>query len=334
MPKYRDSGVDFGLVGNFRNAIIRELNYGGSKYKRAASIGHYSGLISFLENYIAIHTDNVGTKTITALKYNYFDEIGYDLVGMNVNDVICMGAEPMAMVDYIAGTMLDEKMGAAIGRSINRACREAGISMVGGETASVPDLVNGIDISGTVIGYLEKNREITGKKIVERDRVIGLESNGVHSNGFSLIRKVYEKRSTSMDEEIDGVPLWKSILKGTRIYSKALFELTQEFDIHGISHITGGGVRNLLRLKNARYKLKYPEVPNLFQKIITDGRITMQEAFEVFNMGIGMMLVVSKREEESLMQQLTKFNPVDLGEVKNGTGITVDNFGVKYSSYY
>ncbi len=334
MVKYGESGVDFGSVGSFRNAIIRELNYKGSKYKRAASIGQYSGLISFLGNYIAIHTDNVGTKTVTALKYNYFDEIGYDLVGMNVNDVICMGAEPMAMVDYIAGKMLDEKTGTAIGKSINRACREAGISMVGGETASVPDLVKGIDISGTVVGYLERSREITGKNIVEGDRVIGLESNGVHSNGFSLIRKIYEKKSRSMDEEIDGIPLWKSILKGTRLYSKQLLELTREFDIHGISHITGGGVRNLLRLKNARYKLKYPEIPNLFQKIIADGRIPMQEAFQVFNMGIGMMLVVSKRDEEEVMQRLTKFNPVDLGEVGSGTGVTVDNFGTKYTSYY
>jgi phosphoribosylformylglycinamidine cyclo-ligase len=334
MPKYKESGVDFSSVGSFRNAIIKELTFKGTKYKRATSIGHYSGLISFLDNYIAIHTDNVGTKTIMALKYDYFDQIGYDLVGMNVNDVICMGAEPMAMVNYIAGSMLDERTGERIGRSINDACREAGISMVGGETASVPDLVNGVDISGTVIGYLDRDKEITGKSIKEKDKIIGLASNGVHSNGFSLIRKIYQDREHLMIEEFEGEPFWRKLLKGTRIYSKKLYDLTQEFDIRGIAHITGGGVRNLLRLKEARYKLSFPEIPQLFQKIIRDGEISNQEAFEVFNMGIGMMIVSSKRDQDAVMQELNSFSPVTLGEVGAGKGVSVENYNVKYSDYY
>ncbi|MCL5408316.1 MAG: phosphoribosylformylglycinamidine cyclo-ligase [Candidatus Thermoplasmatota archaeon] len=334
MPKYKESGVDFGSIGNFRSSIIGELTFEGTKYKRAASIGHYSGLISFLGNYLAIHTDNVGTKTMMAQKYRYFDQIGYDLVGMNVNDVICMGAEPMAMVDYIAGSMLDAEMGSKIGKSINKACREAGISMVGGETASVPDLVRGIDISGTVIGYLEKGKEITGKKIKEKDRIIGLASNGIHSNGFSLIRKIYENRESLLDEEFNGEPFWKALLDGTKIYSKKIFELTQEFDIHGISHITGGGVRNVLRLREARFKLTFPEMSLLFQKIIKDGEISMHEAFEVFNMGIGMMIVSSKKEEDAIVQELNGFSPVSIGEVFAGKGVSVDNFGVRYGSYY
>ncbi len=334
MPKYKESGVDFSSVGSFRNAVIKELTFKGTKYKRATSIGHYSGLISFLDNYIAIHTDNVGTKTIMALKYDYFDQIGYDLVGMNVNDVICMGAEPMAMVNYIAGSMLDERTGEKIGRSINDACREAGIPMVGGETASVPDLVNGVDISGTVIGYLERGKEITGKSIKEKDKIIGLASNGVHSNGFSLIRKIYQDRDHLMTEEFEGEPFWKKLLNGTRIYSKKLYDLTQEFDIRGIAHITGGGVRNLLRLKETRYKLTFPEIPQLFRKIMRDGEISNQEAFEVFNMGIGMMIVSSKRDQDAVMQELNGFNPVTLGEVGAGKGVSVENYNVKYSDYY
>ena len=334
MPIYKESGVDFDSVGKFRNAIISQLSYEGGKYRRAAKIGHYSGLVSFNGNYLAIHTDNVGTKTILALDHGYFDQIGYDLVGMNVNDIVCMGAEPMAMVNYVAGSMPRKELGKAIGRSINDACKEAGISMVGGETASVPDLVKGIDISGTVVGDLEKGKEITGKRIRDGDKVIGLRSNGIHSNGFSLIRKIYENKGELLEEKIEGEKFWKVLLKGTKIYSKKIFELTQEFDIHGISHITGGGVRNILRLKDARFKLVYPEIPVLFRKIMQDGEIFNQEAFEVFNMGIGMMVISSKREADAVVQELDKFDPVDLGEVGIGKGVSVENYGVKYESYY
>ena len=334
MPRYKESGVDFDSVAAFRNAIIEELTFEGTKFKRAAKIGHYSGLVSFKGNYVAIHTDNVGTKTILALEHGYFNEIGYDLVGMNVNDIVCMGAEPMAMVNYVAGSMMGKELGKAIGKSINDACVEAGISMVGGETASVPDLVKGIDISGTVIGHLEKGKEITGKRIEERDRVIGLRSSGIHSNGFSLIRKIYENKSELLEEIIEGEKFWKILLRGTKIYSKKIFEVTQEFDVHGVSHITGGGVRNLLRLKDSRYKLVYPEIPVIFRKIMQDGGISNQEAFEVFNMGIGMMVIAPKREEDDIMKELEMFKPVDLGEVGLGKGVSVENYGVKYESYY
>jgi phosphoribosylformylglycinamidine cyclo-ligase len=334
MPRYKESGVDFDSVAAFRNAIIEELTFKGTRFKRAAKIGHYSGLVSFNGNYVAIHTDNVGTKTILALEHGYFNEIGYDLVGMNVNDIVCMGAEPMAMVNYVAGSMMGKELGKAIGKSINDACVEAGISMVGGETASVPDLVKGIDISGTVIGNLEKGKEITGKRIKERDRVIGLRSSGIHSNGFSLIRKIYENKSDVLEERIEGEKFWKTLLRGTKIYSKKIFEVTQEFDVHGISHITGGGVRNLLRLKDSRYRLIYPEIPAIFRKIMQDGGISNQEAFEVFNMGIGMMVITSKREEDAIMKELDMFKPVDLGEVGLGKGVSVDNYGVKYENYY
>ncbi len=334
MPRYKESGVDFDSVAAFRNAIIEELTFKGTRFKRAAKIGHYSGLVSFNGNYVAIHTDNVGTKTILALEHGYFNEIGYDLVGMNANDIVCMGAEPMAMVNYVAGSMMGKELGKAIGKSINDACVEAGISMVGGETASVPDLVKGIDISGTVIGNLEKGKEITGKRIKERDRVIGLRSSGIHSNGFSLIRKIYENKSDVLEERIEGEKFWKTLLRGTKIYSKKIFGVTQEFDVHGISHITGGGVRNLLRLKDSRYRLIYPEIPAIFRKIMQDGGISNQEAFEVFNMGIGMMVITSKREEDAIMKELDMFKPVDLGEVGLGKGVSVDNYGVKYENYY
>lgn len=334
MPDYRESGVDFDAVGYFRDSLIEELRFKGLRYKRAAEIGHYSGLISFSGNYLALHTDNVGTKTMLAQEFDYFDEIGYDLVGMNVNDVVCMGAEPMAMVNYIAGTLLNSGAGKKIGRSINEACREAGISMIGGETASVPDLIKGMDISGTVLGHLEKGKEITGKKIEAGDRIIGLASTGVHSNGVSLIRKIYKDRAKILRQKFEGKPFWMALLKGTRIYSKIVFDLLQEFDIHGISHITGGGVRNLLRLKAMKFNIEYPEIPPLFSKIVRDGKLTMKEAFQVFNMGIGMVIVTSKRDEDPIMERMKKFEPIDLGVVEEGKGVYLRNYGIEYDRYY
>lgn len=334
MPDYRESGVDFNSVGRFRSSLINEMTFKGNKYKRATDLGHYSGLISFMGNYIALHTDNVGTKTMMALKFKYFDEMGKDLVGMNANDMVCIGAEPMAMVDYIAGSVLSPGIGSKLGKSINEACKEAGITMIGGETASVPDLVKGIDISGTVVGYLEKGKEITGKRVKEGDRIIGLESSGIHSNGFSLIRKIYEKREESLLQKFQGKPLWKELLKGTRIYSKDIFELTKEFNIHGIAHITGGGVRNILRLKEMRYRLNYPDPPPIFERITRDGSISTREAFQVFNMGIGMVIIVPKKDKDSVFQNVGKYNPIDLGEVCEGKGLSIDNFNLKYDSYY
>lgn len=336
MPSYKESGVNFHSVGEFRDSIVKNLSFKGKRYARAASIGHYAGLVSFSDGYVALHTDGVGTKTILALKYGYFDEVGNDLIGMNVNDIVCIGAEPIAMVDYIATSIFDKKAGTRIGKSINDACREAGISMIGGETASVPDLITGIDISGTVVGFLKKGKEITGKKIREGDRIIGLRSNGFHSNGFSLIRKIYEKKEDKLEEKFDGLSLWKLLLRGTRIYSAMIMKILgeEELEIHGMAHITGGGVRNILRLKRMKYSINFPEIPELFNKVIEDGSIPMKEAFQVFNMGIGFVVVAPKRETDLIMERLSTFSPEIIGEVNQGSGLVIKNLGIRYRDYY
>jgi len=336
MPSYKQSGVDFSTVGKFRDSIIRELSFQGNKYRRTGGMGHYAGLVAFQDGFIALHTDGVGTKTILALQYGYFDEIGKDLIGMNVNDIICTGAQPIAMVDYIATSIFDEEMGSSIGKSINEASIIAGIPIVGGETASVPDLINGIDISGTVVGYVKRGKEITGKKISEGDLILGLQSSGFHSNGFSLIRKVYERKMGILNEKFDHRPLWRALLEGTKIYSKKVTEILDEedFDIHGMFHITGGGLRNILRLKEMKYAFDIHDIPEIFKKVIGDGHIKMSEAFQVFNMGIGFVFIVPERDADRLMQRLSEFNPQIIGKVENGSGLTVKKFGIKYSSYY
>lgn len=335
MPSYKKSGVNFELVGEFRDSVIAGLTFGGEKYKRVSGIGHYAGLVKFSDGYLALHTDGIGTKTILALKYNYVKELGYDLIGMNVNDIVCVGAEPIAMVDYIAAAKFDTKTGKSIGISINEACKEAGISMIGGETASVPDLVKNIDISGSVVGFLEKENEISCKRINEGDNIIGLKSSGFHSNGFSLIRKIYEKNQDKLEENVNGLPLWKVLLKGTRIYSKEIMKVIKNgHKINGLSHITGGGLRNLLRLKKVRYSIDFPEIPEIFKMVITDGNVDYKEAFQVFNMGIGFIIIASKSESDSIMQEIKTFSPQIIGTVRRGEGLEITNYGLKYRNYY
>ncbi len=334
MPSYKESGVDFGSVGKFRDSIIRELRFRGKRYRRVLSIGNYAGLAAFSNGYLALHTDGVGTKTLMALKYGYFDEIGYDLVGMNVNDIVCVGADPIAMVEYFAGSIFDPSIGAKIGKSVNKACKEAGISMIGGETASVPDLVRELDLSGTVAGFVKKGKEVTGRKIREGDRIIALSSSGIHSNGFSLIRKIYSGRENLLEEDLDGYPLWKKLLKGTRIYSKKISELREEYDIHGLSHITGGGISNILRLKRMRYSITLPDPPAIFRKIMEAGSLSYRESYQVFNMGVGFVVISSKREADSLIQDLASFNPAEIGTVSTGAGVAIENLGLSFDSYY
>ncbi|MEM4213031.1 MAG: phosphoribosylformylglycinamidine cyclo-ligase [Thermoplasmatales archaeon] len=334
MATYKDSGVDFDARGAFRDSIVRNLKYAGEKYRRAIKIGHYSGLVSFGDGYIALHTDNVGTKTILALKYNYFEDIGYDLIGMNVNDLVCIGAEPIAMVDYIAGSITDSKIGSRIGKSIDRASREAAVAVIGGETASVPDLIKGIDLSGTVVGFVKKGKILNGTKIKPGDKIIGVPSSGFHSNGFSLLRKVYEGKDDILNSTVDGLPFWKRLLAGTKIYSRQVLPLLDDLEIHGISHVTGGGVRNLSRLKRMRYRLDFPVIPYIFKKVIEDGNITIGEAFQTFNMGIGMFIILPKEAERDALDRLQELNPEVVGEVSDGDGVEISNFNLVYKGYY
>ncbi len=334
MPNYRDAGVDFESIGKFRNKLISALKFKGSKYRMASEIGHYAGLVEFRDGYLALHTDGVGTKTIYALKFDYFDEIGYDLIGMNVNDIVSIGAEPIAMVDYIASSIFSGEIGEKIGRSLNSASEKAGVALVGGETASVPDIVKGIDVSGTVMGYLKKDRVIDGSKIEEGDVIIGLESSGVHSNGFSLVRKIYDNLQDSLFDDFNGIPLWKALMKGTIIYAREIIELTKRIEVHGLAHITGGGVRNLVRLSKKKFLIDNFEVDPLFLKIKDDGNLDYREMFETFNMGYGYMIISSKKDCEEIIDYLRDFNPRIIGRVMQGEGVELKEFGIKYSGYY
>lgn len=332
MVRYKDAGVDFDAIGKFRNTLISKLNLHGN-WKIPIGIGHYAGLIELGNYYFALHTDGIGTKTLLALKYRYFKELGFDLVGMNVNDLLAMNIEPIAMVDYISSSIFDLDLASDLGESLDQALAQAKISIIGGETASVPDIVNGIDIAGTVLGIVEKEKLVDGSRVSEGDVIIGIESSGFHSNGYSLIRKILED-NPGLDHEIfNGEELWKLLLRGTRIYRDLILEINEKYKIKGMAHITGGGFRNILRLKKMLYKfhINY-EIPTIFHEIIRVGNIDYQEAFQTFNMGIGFMMILEKEESRKLLHEFNDF--IEIGEVKDGNGITIEPYSIKYESYY
>ncbi|MEM0130242.1 MAG: AIR synthase-related protein, partial [Thermoplasmatales archaeon] len=174
----------------------------------------------------------------------------------------------------------------------------------------------------------------SGMKISPGDEIIGIPSSGFHSNGFSLLRKVYEGKDDILNSTVDGLPLWKRLLAGTKVYSRQVLSLLDDLEIHGISHVTGGGVRNLSRLKRMRYRLNFPEIPYIFKKVMEDGNIPIREAFQTFNMGIGMFIILPKEVERDALDRLEDLNPAVVGEVSRGDGVEVSNFNLVYRGYY
>lgn len=278
--------------------------------------GHYASVLAIDERTgIAICTDGVGTKVIVAMQAGRFDTIGIDCVAMNVNDLICVGAEPIAMVDYLAVEQPDAEMLQAIGEGLRKGAELAGIEIPGGELAELPELIRGhpsplgFDLAGAAFGTVELDRIITGSAIESGDVVIGLPSSGIHSNGLTLARRaLIEQAGHSLDDVPDGLgrPLADELLKPTEIYVAAVLELIRSGAVvHGLAHITGDGLLNLLRLKEeVGYELgDLPTAPPIFGLIERAAELTAREMYETFNMGIGFCCVVAP--ESSSLAQLT-----------------------------
>lgn len=290
-------------------------------------IGHYAALIDFENFYLAMTTDGVGTKILVAEAVGKFDTIGIDMIAMNVNDLICVGAEPVALVDYLAVREPNDKIFEEIAKGLYEGAKQSGIAIVGGETAVMPDLINGFDLAGTAIGIVEKDKVITGEKIKPGDAVIGIESSGIHSNGLTLARKLLIPKY-GLEYEFEGKKLWEYLLEPTRIYVKPILELLEEVEVHGIAHITGGGLLNLKRLSNYGFSLKMPPIGGIF-KLIHESGVPLDEMFRVFNMGVGMMVIVPPEEKEDALTILNRhFETFELGAVTENPGIRVENYGV------
>jgi phosphoribosylformylglycinamidine cyclo-ligase len=259
-------------------------------------------------------TDGVGTKLKIAQGMNKHDTVGVDLVAMSVNDVIVQGAEPLFFLDYIAVGKISLEQSVQIMEGVVRGCREAGCALVGGETAEMPGFYgeNEYDLAGFCVGVVEADKLIDGSTIRVGDRIIGLASSGLHSNGFSLARKVlFEDGGLHMHDPVSGLDesIGATLLRPTRIYVKSLLNLFKNFNVKGLVHITGGGfLDNIPRILPAAcctlIRNGAWDIPHVFRVIQEMGRIEEQEMFRVFNMGIGMMVVVSEKDSSAVLERL------------------------------
>ena len=255
----------------------------------------------------------MGTKLKIAIDLDKHDTVGIDLVAMCVNDVLCAGAEPIFFLDYLACGKLEAERFKSIISGIVRGCEEAGCTLLGGETAEMPDFYKegDYDLAGFAVGVVEKDALIDGGKIRKGDVLLGLASSGLHSNGYSLVRKVLQSRGVSFSDQINGKTLGEELLRPTRIYVRSILPLFREVEVKGVSHITGGGmIENIPRILPPHlgvkiYKSKI-EIPWVFSYIQRLGNIEEEEMWRVFNLGIGLALIVSREEADKASYILEK----------------------------
>ena len=334
MTDYRQAGVDI-EAGEEVVRRIRPLAKSTFRPEVLGDIGAFGGLFRlgaerYVDPVLVSGTDGVGTKLKLAFLMDRHDTVGIDLVAMCVNDIIVSGAEPLFFLDYLAVGELVVSKAEAIVQGIADGCRQAGCSLIGGETAELPSFYQKgeYDLAGFSVGVVEREAILTGKKIQPGDAVIGLASSGLHSNGFSLARRVLlEQAELSLDSSLDGMDntLGETLLTPTRIYVKTILPLIKDFSIHGLAHITGGGItRNVPRVlpQGCRADIRkntWP-IPPIFSHIQKFGHVEEDEMYRVFNMGIGFVLVVSADQEQAVIDRANA-----LGEQAMGIGQIVED---------
>ncbi len=313
----------------------RELASSASRPELVGNVGAFSGLFD-LSGYrnpvLAASTDGVGTKVMIASLAGRLDGVGRDLVNHCINDILCAGAAPLFFLDYLAAHELSEDDKVAVVSGVAAACRESGVALLGGETADMPDLYPSghFDLAGTIIGVLERGRELTGERIAPGDVVIGLPSNGLHTNGYSLARSVlglrpqdgsWEQRQARLerDEPTLGETLAEALLRPHRSYWPALSAVLDR--VNGIAHITGGGIAgNLERVLPdglmARLDSSQWQSPPIFGLIAERGAVPRDEMYRVFNMGLGMAVVVSAADAPAVLAEIP--DAARIGEIESG----------------
>jgi phosphoribosylformylglycinamidine cyclo-ligase len=310
---YAKAGVDQGTADSAVAGLVRALG-AISLGRPSAQVplpGHYASVIRIDERTgIALSTDGVGTKLVIAEELGRYDTVGIDCVAMNVNDVICVGAEPLAMLDYIAIEKADPGVCEEIGVGLARGAELAGIEIPGGELAQLGQLVRGVDVSGACFGTVGLEEIVDGSAVEPGDVVIGLPSTGLHSNGYTLARSALAE--IPLDDDRLGRPLGEVLLEPTEIYVKPIIELLRsQVDVRGLAHITSGGTGNLLRLAaEVGYEIDDPlPIPPIFELIQERGEVSDEEMRDVFNMGCGFCVVVPAADEEAALALLRAHYP-------------------------
>ncbi len=336
---YKDAGVDLAKI-KITHKTIENLISQTHRLRTGilSGYGHYAGLLEIGDNkVIAIHTDGVGTKVLIAQMVGRFDTVGIDCVAMNVNDIICVGAEPIAFVDYIAVRKADEKLVQEIVKGLVEGAKQAGIAVVGGETAVMPDVITGydkaFDLAGTVIGIAEKDKLVLGNKIAFNDIIIGVESNGLHSNGYGLARKVLLRKYKIKQKVSElGSTLADELMRPTRIYVKPVLEILKSMEVHGLAHITGGAFTKLTRLTD-RFGFELdsmPEPHEIFKLVQKHAKISDKEMFSTFNMGIGLCVIVPKGVEDALIDLFRRYGTKSgvIGKMGDTRGVYIDKLKI------
>jgi phosphoribosylformylglycinamidine cyclo-ligase len=315
---YKDAGVDIKKGDSFVQ-MIKPMVESTFRPEVLTKIGGFAGCVSLnLERYkkpiLVSSTDGVGTKLKIAFMMDRHDTVGIDLVAMCVNDIVVIGARPLFLLDYLATSKLDTEKATKVVSGIVKGCVEAECSLVGGETAEMPGFYKEgeYDLAGFVVGIVENTQLIDGSGVTVGDKLIGIASSGLHSNGYSLVRKLllgqYKMDLGKRVEEI-GAVLGEELLRPTRIYVKTILNLTRDFNIGGIAHITGGGITgNLPRVIPKGCKAivhrKSWDIPPIFSFLKEKGKIAEEEMLRTFNNGIGLILIVRPKEIEDLLARL------------------------------
>ena len=341
---YADAGVDI-AAGDEAVELMKDGVRATYRPEVIGDLGGFGGLFAldtkkYKEPVLVSGTDGVGTKLKLAFMANKHDTIGQDAVAMCVNDVLVQGAEPLFFLDYIAVDKVDSHKVANIVNGVARACKESGCALIGGETAEMAGFYakNEYDIAGFCVGVVDKSKMITGDKVKMGDVLLGLPSSGVHSNGFSLVRKLcFDIKGFTMDTQIPefGCTLGEKLLTPTRLYPKSCLPLIQKFDLHGLVHITGSGFygnvpRVLPKDCDALIDAGSWPMPIVFKKLQEWGNIDCKEMYTTFNMGIGMIMVVDPSEVEAVKADLQARGEkyYEIGKIVSGHQTAVLKGGV------
>ena len=327
---YNESGVDIEAGESF----VEEIAKYAKTTERIGSMGGLGGFgglfdigkLSVERPILVAATDGVGTKLLLAIEAKRHSTIGIDLVAMCVNDLIVQGAEPLFFLDYYATGKLNRKISDSIIQGIIEGCKLSNMALLGGETAEMPGMYPSekYDLAGFSVGVVEKKQLITGDKIAEKDSILALPSSGLHSNGFSLVRKIINKQ-TKLGLK---TPSYDELLTPTTIYVKPVLALLKRFEINGMVHVTGGGItHNLPRILpqglGAAINLDQIKLPQIFQWIMEKGPIELPEMLRTFNCGVGMLLIVNPKDKANIQDKLLSLNQpsVEIGTIERNNGI-------------
>lgn len=318
---YKSAGVDkeegYKTVDKIKNAVASTHN--SHVLNSLGSFGAFYEISGYTHPVLVSGTDGVGTKLKIALDSRRYDSIGIDCFAMCANDILCHGAKPLFFLDYLACGKLDSDIAAEIVLGMVKACKDNQCALIGGETAEMPGMYNpgDYDVAGFCVGIVEKSRIIDGSKIKKGDKIIALPSSGFHSNGFSLVRKIF----TDFNEEFNGKPLFETLLEPTRLYFRPVHQLLEELTVYGIAHITGGGlIENVPRIIPeglcASIDTEIIKIPQVMLELEKRGNISRSEMFGTFNMGVGMVVVVKAHDAHKVLQLLD--DAYEIGEITEG----------------